>query len=154
MAGGDLVGADLPRGDEQLIEFDMVVAESARNRRAPAKIIGDKGTHDSFLERLLKIDNIKREAEVVCDAARVVNIVERAAAMRRRASGRELGQAALIPELHGQADDRLTGRVQESSNSGAVHTAAHGDGSQSGLSGGLHLIGITRIAEETGISAD
>ena len=40
------------------------------------------------------------------DALGVINVIERAAAVLGRAVSLKLGQAALIPELHRQADYR------------------------------------------------
>lgn len=61
------------------------------------------------------------------DAARVVDIVNRTAAMLRGFSGLELREAALVPELHGEADDGLAALVHDCGDGGAVHSAAHGD---------------------------
>jgi hypothetical protein len=68
------------------------------------------------------------------DTARVINIIERTAAMRRRAFGRgKFRQAALIPELHREADDRFGGFVKQRGDGRAVDAAAHGDGGEHGL---------------------
>ena len=41
------------------------------------------------------------------DVARIVHVIERTAAAGDAAFGRKLRQTALIPELHGQADNAL-----------------------------------------------
>ena len=60
-------------------------------------------------------------------AAGVVNVVVGAAAMLGGAVILELREAALVPELHGEADDGLGAIVEDGGDGGAVHAAAHGD---------------------------
>ena len=62
------------------------------------------------------------------DAAGVVHVVVRAASMLGGAVILQLRQAALIPELHGEADDGLRAVVEDGGDRGAVHAAAHGYG--------------------------
>src|SRR5580700_4608002 len=102
MAGGDARGANLPGGYQQLIELHVVVAMRARNRGAPREIILDEGTDDGFLEAPFKIDDVMRKPQMFGDAARVVDIIERAAALARGLFiairlGRKLREAPLIP---------------------------------------------------------
>jgi hypothetical protein len=55
---------------------------------------------------------------MLCDAARVVNIIVRTATMLRRSADiLELWQAALVPELHREAYNRLFAFVQDGRNS-------------------------------------
>lgn len=54
--------------------------------------------------------------------------------MLRRAVSLKFGQAALIPKLHGQADDRAALLLQNGGNGGRVHAAGHGDGDEAGMS--------------------
>jgi hypothetical protein len=72
------------------------------------------------------------------DALGVVDIVERAAAMLRRAligeGTLQFGQAALIPELHGKPDDGASVLPQNGGDGGRIHSARHGNGDESGLS--------------------
>ncbi len=44
------------------------------------------------------------------------------------ASGRDLGQPALIPKLHGQPDHPLARAMQHARDHGAIHSARHRDG--------------------------
>ena len=62
------------------------------------------------------------------DVAGVVDVVERAAAAGGAAFGHEFRQSALIPELHGEADDGLALALQHSRDDGAIHSAGHGYG--------------------------
>jgi hypothetical protein len=72
------------------------------------------------------------------DALGVVDIVERAAAMLRRAligeGTLQFGQAALIPELHGKPDDGASVLLQNGGNGGRIHSTRHRDSDESGLS--------------------
>src|SRR5580658_870611 len=128
MAGGDAFGADLSRGDEELIELHVVVTHGARDGRAAFEIIGDEGADYVEFKLALEVDHVERDAEMFGYAARVVHVVVRAAAMLGWAVIFQLRQAALIPELHGKADDGLRAFVEDGGYGGAVHTAAHGHG--------------------------
>ena len=129
VSGGQRIRANLLRDDQQLIELQMIVAEAARNRRAPGKILLDKRPHHIALETLLLIDHVVRNAERLGDAAGVVNIVERAAAaLHRLGHALVAGQAALVPELHGQANDVVPFGAQHGRDGGGVHSARHGNG--------------------------
>jgi hypothetical protein len=76
------------------------------------------------------------KVEVLRDALSIVDVVERAAAMLRGAISPKFGKAALIPELHGQADDGPALLAEDRGNGGGVDTAGHGDGNQAGLDPG------------------
>jgi hypothetical protein len=114
MSGGNALGADLPRGDEQLIELHVVVAHGARNGRAAFEVIIDERLNHGQFEFALEIHNVKRNAQMLCDAAGVVNIVVRTATMLRPTVDiLQLWQAALVPELHREAYNRLFAFVQD-----------------------------------------
>jgi len=63
----------------------------------------------------------------------VIDVIERAAAVLRGAVALKFGEAALVPELHGEADDCAALLLQESGNGGRVDTARHGDGDEAAL---------------------
>ncbi len=58
----------------------MVVAQAARDRRASRQILLDEGLHHIALKAVLVIDDVIRNTERLSYTARVVNIIERAAA--------------------------------------------------------------------------
>ena len=101
VAGGDAFCADLARGDEELIELHVIVAQGARDGRAAFEIIRDEGADHVALEFALEVHDVERDAEMFGYAAGVVDIVVRAAAMLGGAVILQLGEAALVPELHG-----------------------------------------------------
>ncbi len=118
-------------GHEQLIELDVIVTVRARNGRAPCEIVLDERTDHGLLKTPLEIDDVVWNTKVLGDTARVADIVERTAPLaagflRLAALRRRLRQAALIPELHGQADDGCAGLLQDRGHCGTIDAAAHG----------------------------
>src|SRR5258707_1065947 len=123
------VGANLPRGDQQLIELQVIVAKAARNRRASGEILLHERPHYVLLKTFFMIYDVVRNAQVFGDAASVVNILNRAAASLHLL-GHTLasGKAALVPELHGQANYSVAFRAQHSRDGRRIDTARHGYG--------------------------
>src|SRR5258708_837099 len=75
--------------------------------------------------------------------AGVVDIVERAAAsLDRLRHALAASKTALVPELHGQADDVVSVGAQHGRNGGRIHTARHGDRDCVGTS---HLIAASSL---------
>ncbi len=80
------------------------------------------------LEALFEVDHVVGDAEVLRDEARVVDVVERAAAAGCAAFGHKFGEPPLVPKLHGEADDLVAAALQQACDDGAIHSARHGDG--------------------------
>ena len=122
--------ADAPRRLQQLVELQVVVAERAGNRRAPGQVLGDKRPHHIALEPLLLVDHVVGNAQVLGHAARVVHIVERAAAARLRRVGNAVlaGQPRLVPELQRQPHDCVAPRGEHRRHRRGVHPSGHGHG--------------------------
>src|ERR1700730_16707968 len=102
----------------------MIVAEIARDGRAAGQILRDEWTHHLALETLFVIDHVIRNADVLGHAAGIVDVVERAAAAGYLL-GHALvsGEAALVPELHGEADDVVSLGTQHGRNGGGIDSA-------------------------------
>src|SRR5208282_700195 len=66
-------------------------------------------------------------------ALRVVHVVERAAAMLGGAGALQFGEAALVPELHGEADDGAALLLEDGGDGRRVHATRHGDRDQAEL---------------------
>ncbi len=130
MSGDEPIRADLARGCEQLIKFHVAVAERARNWRAAFDVIGDEWLDHILLEPIFEIHDVMRKLEMLGDALRVVYVVDGAAAMAAMTFAGEFGQAALIPELHGEADDVFAAIAQNCGDGGTVDAAAHRYGRQ------------------------
>jgi len=106
----------------------VIVAQTARDRRAPGNVFLDKWTNHVALKPLLVIHHVIRDADLLGHAARVVDVVERAASsLRRLGHPLATSQAALVPELHGQADEVVPLGAQHGRDGGRIHTARHGD---------------------------
>ena len=111
----------------------MIVAEAARDGRAPRNVLLDERTDHVALETLLVIDHVIRDADLLGHAAGVVDVVERtAASLHGLGHALASGQAALVPELHGQADDVVSVGAQHGRDGGRIHTARHGYGDRLG----------------------
>src|SRR5690242_13417904 len=104
MSGSQQVAADLARHDQQLIELQMVIAEAAWNRSSSGKVILDERPDDLALEAIFVVDDVVRYSDGLRDGSRVVDVVERATTPLHGLGHAFLaGEAALIPELHGEA---------------------------------------------------
>ncbi len=112
MAGGDALRAHAGRHIQKLIELDEVVAERAGDGRAAGQIIVDEGLHHLLFEAGFEVDDVIGNAQLLRDVAGVVDIVERTASAGDAAFGGQFRQAALVPELHGQAHDALALALQ------------------------------------------
>ncbi|KXK01509.1 MAG: hypothetical protein UZ17_ACD001001734 [Acidobacteria bacterium OLB17] len=78
--GRDLLAADRDGHPVERGELQPRVARNARDRRLARKICCNEGLDDIAVEILLKIQNVEREAQLLRNSTRVVNVVERAAA--------------------------------------------------------------------------
>jgi len=106
MPGGDAVGTDLTGGDEELVELEVVVAEGAGDGRAAGEVLADEGLYYFRLETVLLVDDVVRDVELLGYVARVVDVVDAAAAaLDGLGHAFVSGKAALVPELEGEADD-------------------------------------------------
>jgi hypothetical protein len=108
----------------------MVVAERAGDGRAAVEILVDEGADDIALETLLLIDDIVRDAQVLGDAAGVVDVIEAAAAagLGRVRDAVLAGEASLVPELEGQADDGVSTLGEHGRNRRGIDSSGHGYG--------------------------
>ena len=94
MAGGDTIGIERARAIEQRRKLQVAVAMRARNGRAARDVFADEIRDDRALEFPLEVHDVVRDVQPVGHAARVVQIVDRAAGAEARLA---LG---LVVELH------------------------------------------------------
>ena len=138
VAGGETIGADLASHAEQRLKLHVGVAVGASDRSASAEIVLHERAHDAIFKLMLEVYDVVGKVKMLRDALGVVDIVERAAAMLRRALSGErtlqFGQAALIPELHGKPDDGASLLLQNGGDGRRIHSARHGDSDEPGLS--------------------
>jgi hypothetical protein len=104
MTRSHLIGSNFTGHVHKARKLQLGVARDAGDRCPTAKIILNKGANDCPLELFFKIEHVERNTQIVSDATRVVNIVERAAPRRLRLLiGRK--PSSLIPQLHREAHD-------------------------------------------------
>src|ERR1019366_8815008 len=112
----------------------MVIAQTARDRRAPGKILRDKWTYHIVLEAILLIDDVIWDTERLSHATRVVNVIDGAAApLHGLGHAFVTGQAALVPELQREPDDVVALLAQQCGDGGGVHSSGHGYGDGVGI---------------------
>ncbi len=133
MAGGEAVGAEIPRQREQVRELDAHVAADAGNRRAPGHIfVGKPGDH-RVAEAAFIIKDIMRDAESIGDRAGVANILPGAAAAGAANGG------AMIVELERHADGLGAGARGQRGDHARIDAAGHGDDDAAGAQGAFKL---------------
>ena len=111
----------------------MVVAEGAGDGGATGEVFGDEGADDVALEAILLVDEVVGDADLLGDAACVVDIVNgAAAALDGFGDAIVAGEASLVPELKGEADDGVALGVEQGGDGGGVNPAGHGDGDGAG----------------------
>src|SRR5438477_12372184 len=80
------------------------------------------------LKSVLVIDDVVGDADGLCYAARVVNVIERTtAALHGLGHSRMASQTALIPELHREADDIVSLGAEHGRDGGEIDSTGHGD---------------------------
>src|SRR5258708_33681456 len=86
----------------------MIVAKTARNRRAAGEILLHERPHYVPLKPVFMIHDVVRNAQVFGDAASGVDVLNRAAAaLHLLGRAFAFGKAALLPELPGQTDNSV-----------------------------------------------
>lgn len=106
---------------EQVVELYLLVAADAGNRRLPGDVAVGEGIDHRVLEALLVVEHVMRNAERLGDAARVVDVLPRAAgagAVRR---------LAVVVKLQRHPDDVVASFLQEPGDNRGIHAARHGD---------------------------
>jgi len=86
MAGGEDVEAETPGARQEGVELDVPVALDARVRRAALGMGEDVRGDDRAIEVLGHVEHVVRDAELLGDAARVVDVGHRTAPRVRRAT--------------------------------------------------------------------
>ena len=126
MPGCEEVGTDLARHDQQLIELKMVIAEAAWNRSSSGKVLLNERPDDLALEAIFVVDDVVWNSDGLRDGSRVVDVVERATATLHGLGHAFLaGEAALIPELHGEAHHIVALCAKHGRDSRGIDSARH-----------------------------
>ena len=122
MPGRDIFDAQGARLVHQARELHLGVAAGAGNRRAPLEVVADERGHDTVVEGALEVHDVVRDPEPAGHGARVVEVVERAAATERGT-----GPLGLVVELHGHAQDVVALLLEQRRGERGVHSSRHGD---------------------------
>src|SRR3546814_17634998 len=83
MAGGQRGGAEIAGGVEQVAELHPLIAAHARDGRRPGEGGVDEIVHYVGAESVLVIENVMRNAEPICDPARIVDVLAGGTADRK-----------------------------------------------------------------------
>ena len=121
MPGRQNLGAQLMRGDQQVVEFDRHVAFHARDRRLAMNVALRKAVDDRLLEAAFVVEHVVRDADALGNASRVVDVLPcatRAFAMDR---------GAVVVKLQCHPDHVITLRLEQGGRHRGVDTARHGD---------------------------
>ncbi len=121
MAGGEAVGAKLPREADQIDELHALVAARARHGRATAGIFVDEAVDHAAPEAACVIEHVMGDAEPVGDLLRIIDVLPGAACARAA------HRFAVIVELERHSNDLGARPGGERGRDGAVDAARHGD---------------------------
>jgi len=83
---------------QQVGELGPHVAADARDRRAPGKVVVRKSLDDVLAKTRFVVEYIVRDAQPICDCARIPDIVA------RTASTLAAGRGTIVIKLQGHAD--------------------------------------------------
>ncbi len=121
VAGRQRLRAEIARRLEQVVELDLLIAGHARDRRLAGDVAVGKGMHDRVGEAALVVEHVMRNAELLRDPARVLNVLAGAAGALAPDGG------AVIVELERDADDLVPRASAERRHNRRVDAARHGD---------------------------
>ena len=117
MAGRKTVGPKLLGELDQISELHTLVAQAARYRSAPARILVSEMLDNASAEPAFVVEHIMGDADTVADGARVVDVLARAAG-----SG-ALGRLAVVVKLERNTDDLRARARSERGHDGAIDAA-------------------------------
>ena len=121
MAGRQHVGAEFARGDQQVVELDRHVAVDAGHRRLAGDVAFGEAVDHRFLEAALVVEHVMRNADALGDAARVVDVLARAA------GALAVGGGAMVVELQRDADHVIAFGLEQRGGHRGIDAAGHGD---------------------------
>ena len=110
MAGRDRASLERLGPLDERRELQVAVAVHARNRRPSRRVLADEVGHDVLLEAPLEVDDVVGDADRARHTARVVQIVERAAAPEADLSV-IVSAGRLIVQLHRETDHLVPPRA-------------------------------------------
>ena len=136
MAGGQNVGAEFARGDQQILELDRHVAGDAGHRRLAGDVAFGEAVDHRFLEAAFIVEDVMRYADTLGDAAGVVDVLAGAA------GAFAVGGGAVVVKLQGDADHVIALGLEQGSGHRTIDAAGHGDDDTGVLRTGGEVEGI------------
>src|SRR6185503_7403481 len=121
MTGCQNLGIQFARGDQQIMKLDRHIAIDARHRRFAMDIALGKTVDHRFLEATLVVEHIMRDADALGDAARVVDVLARAA------GALAMGGRAMVVELQRHADYVVALGFEQRRGDRGIDATGHGD---------------------------
>ena len=121
MAGGQHLGAQFARGDQEIVELDRHVAVDARHRRLAMDIALGEAVDHRFLEAALIVEHVMRDAQRSGHAARVIDVLAGAAGAFAVDGG------AVVVKLQGHADHVIALGLEQRGGHRGIDAAGHGD---------------------------
>ena len=121
MSGRQHLGAELARGDKQVVELDRHVAVDAGHRRLAVDVALGEAVDHRLLEAALVVEHVMRNADALGDAARVVDVLARAA------GALAVGRCAVIVKLQRHPDHVVALRLEQRGGHRRIDAAGHGD---------------------------
>ena len=126
MPGRNFLATQTHRQSIQRGKLQTAVARNARNGGFAVEVTRNKRLHYIVFELAFEVQNVKRKAQLLCYSAGVVNVIERTAARWKRVTVFvHTDAAALIPQLHREADEFVPLVFQNCCRSRRIHATAH-----------------------------
>ena len=121
MPGRQCLRAQIARGAEQVAELDGLIAADTGDRGFAAHIGVDEIVDHAFAELAFVVEHIVRNADLLGDIARVMDILPGAA------RALPLHRLAMVVELQRDPDDVVSRLLKQGRGDGGIHAARHGD---------------------------
>ena len=122
VARRDVIRAELHGLLQEPLELDVAVAGDAGIRRPALRVVREEVIDDLFLEHLLEVHGVMRDADDLRHAARIVDTAEAAAAAVVLVK-----ITALLRQAHRHTDGLIVLLLEQRRRKRAVHAAAHRD---------------------------
>ena len=119
--GGQHLGSELTRRDEQVAKLDRHVAVDARNRRLAMNVALGEAIDHRLFEAALVVEHVVRDADTLGNAASVIDILACAT------GALAMDRSAVVVQLQRHPDHVVTFRLEQRSRHRRVDTAGHGD---------------------------
>ena len=136
MAGCQHLGAELARGNQEIVELDRHIAVDARDRRLAVDITFGETVDHRLLEAALVVEHVMGNGERIGNAAGVVDVLTGAA------GALAVGRGAVVVELQRDADDVIALGLEQRGRHRGIDATGHGDDDTGVLRAAFEVEGI------------